>query len=46
MFFLTFPNLYKNCTIFPIARDPAPFPMNWKKTLPARLSLEMNENIP
>ena len=35
MFSLTFPKLYQNCAIFPIARDrgPAPFPTDWKKTL-------------
>ena len=30
MFFSTFPKLYQNCAIFPIARDSVPFPMNWK----------------
>ena len=32
MFFLSFPKLYQNCAIFQIERDPAPFPMNWKKS--------------
>ena len=31
MFFLTFPKLYQNGAVFPTARDPVPFPTNWKK---------------
>ena len=31
MLFWTFPKLYQICAIFPIVRDPAPFPTDWIK---------------